>query len=77
MPNDSVAQDIAAEDKRLSELSVLCSILAAGIDHSRRDLRQIRSDAADKVRPDESGLEAPPEIWPQCSKPEGQRLRQL
>ncbi len=62
MPNDSVAQDIAAEDKRLSELSVLCSILAAGIDHSRRDLRQIRSDAADKVRPDESGLEAPPEI---------------
>ena len=45
--NDSaVAKDIAAADERLKSLSLLCGMLVGGLERSRRDLRQIRSDAA-------------------------------
>jgi hypothetical protein len=47
MPIDSsaVAQSIATADHHLENLFVLCGILARQIEATRRDLRQIRSDA--------------------------------
>ena len=44
--NSAAAASIAAADKRLDNLSVLCGILAGGIDRARRNLRQIRTDSA-------------------------------
>ena len=44
--NSDVAKSIAAADKHLDALCVLSGILSSGIDRARRDLRQIRSDAA-------------------------------
>ena len=46
MAKSTVADSIAAADKRLESLSLLCGMLAGGIERARRDLRQIRSDAA-------------------------------
>ena len=43
---NAVAQTIAAADKHLENLSVLCWILSGRIQASRRDLRQIESDIA-------------------------------
>ena len=37
---------IAEADERLKELSLLCDMLAGGIERSRRDLRQLRAEAA-------------------------------
>jgi hypothetical protein len=57
MPTEpsAVASSIAAADKRLESLSVLCGILSGTIDRARRDLRQIRSDVADAQKREESG----------------------
>jgi Fic family protein len=44
--NAAIAESLAAADKRLDEMSVLCGILSGRIEGSRRDLRQIRSDIA-------------------------------
>jgi hypothetical protein len=60
--NTAVAQDIAAADKRLETLGVLCSILCGRIEASRRDLRQIRSDVASAQRRQEDTHAAAAEI---------------
>ena len=44
--DNAVADSIAAADKRLDAMSVLCRILSGRIEASRRDLRQIRADVA-------------------------------
>jgi predicted secreted Zn-dependent protease len=57
MPTDNaaVAKSIAAADKRLETLLVLCGILSGRIEASRRDLRQIRADvASDQKRAEET-----------------------
>jgi hypothetical protein len=48
MPIDTsaTAASIAAADERLKNLSMLCGMLAGGLDRARRDLRQISADAA-------------------------------
>jgi hypothetical protein len=51
--NAAIAEDLAAADKRLDAMSVLCGILSGRIEGSRRDLRQIRSDIADAQRSQE------------------------
>ena len=43
---NAVAQTIAAADKHLENLSVLCWILSGRIQASRRDLQHIESDIA-------------------------------
>ena len=56
MSNNSAAESsIAAADKRLQSLSLLCGMLAGGIERARRDLRQIRSDAASTQSQPEKG----------------------
>jgi hypothetical protein len=61
--NDSaVAKSIAAADKRLDNMSVLCGILAGRIEASRRDLRQIRSDVAAAQKHQEQGHAVPSDI---------------
>lgn len=44
--NSAVAKSIAEADKHLDSLSVLAGIFVSSIDRARRDLRQIRTDAA-------------------------------
>ena len=44
--NSAVAKSISAANKRIESLSLLCGMLAGGIERARRDLRQIRADAA-------------------------------
>jgi hypothetical protein len=57
--NATIAADLAAADKRLDAMSVLCGILSGQIEGSRRDLRQIRSDIADTQRRQEETQPAP------------------
>ena len=48
--NAAIANSIAAADKRLETLLVLCGILSGRIEASRRDLRQIEADVASAQR---------------------------
>jgi hypothetical protein len=53
--NAAIAEDLAAADKRLDTMSVLCGILSGRIAASRHDLRQIRADvASDQKRAEET-----------------------
>jgi hypothetical protein len=53
--NAAIAEDLAAADKRLDAMSVLCGILSGRIEASRHDLRQIRADvASDQKRAEET-----------------------
>jgi hypothetical protein len=62
MAKSTVADSIAAADKRLESLSLLCGMLAGGIERARRDLRQIRSDAASTQSQPEKGHAAASEL---------------
>jgi hypothetical protein len=64
MPTDTsaVAKSIAAADKRLESLSLLCGMLSGGIERARRDLRQIRSDATSAQSQPEKGHAAASEL---------------
>ena len=60
--NSAVAKSIATADQHLENLSVLCGILAGRIAASRRDLRQIRSDAVAAQKHDEQSHAVPSEL---------------
>ena len=64
MPTETsaVAKSIAAADKRLESLSLLCGMLSIGIERARRDLRQIRADAAYAPSQPEKGHAAASEL---------------
>ena len=60
--NSAVAKSIAAADKRLESLSLLCGMLATGIERARRDLRQIAADASAAQKQQSEGRAVPSEI---------------
>ena len=60
--NSAVAKSIAAADKHLDSLCVLSGILSSGIERARRDLRQIRADAAATQSQPEKGHVAASEL---------------
>ena len=60
--NSAVAKSIAEADKHLDSLSVLAGIFVSSIDRARRDLRQIRTDAAAMQSQPEKGQVAASEI---------------
>ena len=60
--NSAVAKSIAAADKRLESLALLCGMLQGGIDRARRDLRQIRADAAATQSQPQTGHPAASEL---------------
>lgn len=64
MPSDhaATAASIAAADKHLESLYVLCGILSSGIDRARRNLRQIRAEAAAAQKHDEQVHAVPSEL---------------
>jgi len=64
MPTETsaVQKSIAAADKHLENLSVLSGMLSSGIERARRNLRQIRSDAAAAQSQPEKGHAAASEV---------------
>jgi hypothetical protein len=60
--NSAVAKSIAVADERLESLSLLSGMLAGGIERARRDLRQIRADAASTQSQPDKGRAAASEL---------------
>jgi hypothetical protein len=60
----AIAKSLAEAEKHLESLSVLSGILASGIERARRNLRQVRAEAASTPSQPEKGHAPAGEISP-------------
>jgi hypothetical protein len=64
MPDSTVADSLAAADRRIASTRLLCEIFIGHIDHQHQELQRIRAAIASTGKPEEQRHAVPSDISP-------------